>query len=245
MARARIGKLFHLTPLVDDLGDAEYFFNSVFSPLCMMRNYSEHWHRHAAIYIIAETSIEPMHCLGPRAGSGSDELVPLRGAVRPAGPQHGVLRRRPRRPRPAARGRGRARHRCRTRATPCSATRRTRRACSSSIRDRGLWRGRRPRFRPEWNAFVDVVLGAAPSARRAPGLAHHRRRRRSPRRREVLRRRARRGQPLPDQDADRPWRHRSLRGRGRRHRRRDARPGRHRLRRTPATSPASGRRSPG
>lgn len=68
MARARIGKLFHLTPLVDDLPDAEYFFNTVFSPLCMMRNYSSHWHRHAAIYIIGETSIEPMHCLPPEPG---------------------------------------------------------------------------------------------------------------------------------------------------------------------------------
>ena len=68
MARARIGKLFHLTPLVDSLPDAEYFFNTVFSPLCMMRNYSSHWHRHAAIYIIGETSIEPMHCLPPAPG---------------------------------------------------------------------------------------------------------------------------------------------------------------------------------
>jgi len=66
MPRARIGKLFHLTPLVDSLGDAEYFFNRVFSPLCMMRNWSDHWYRHAAIYVIAETSIEPMECLpGP------------------------------------------------------------------------------------------------------------------------------------------------------------------------------------
>ncbi len=68
MARARLGKMFHLTPLVDDLGDAEFFFNSVFSPMCMMRNYSAHWHRHAAIYIIAETSIEPMQCLPPGPG---------------------------------------------------------------------------------------------------------------------------------------------------------------------------------
>ena len=68
MARARIGKLFHLTPLVDSLPDAEFFFNAVFSPLCMMRNYSSHWHRHAAIYVIAETSIEPMHCLPPLPG---------------------------------------------------------------------------------------------------------------------------------------------------------------------------------
>jgi catechol 2,3-dioxygenase-like lactoylglutathione lyase family enzyme len=68
MARARIGKLFHLTPLVDSLPDAEYFFNTLFAPLCMMRNYSSHWHRHAAIYVIAETSIEPMHCLPPEPG---------------------------------------------------------------------------------------------------------------------------------------------------------------------------------
>jgi len=68
MPRARVGKLFHLTPLVDDLGDAEYFFNSIFSPLCMMRNYAELWHRHAAIYVIAETSIEPMQCLAPLPG---------------------------------------------------------------------------------------------------------------------------------------------------------------------------------
>ena len=68
MARARIGKLFHLTPLVDSLADAEYFFNSVFSPLCSMRNYSDHWHRHAAIFVIAETSIEPMEVLPPPPG---------------------------------------------------------------------------------------------------------------------------------------------------------------------------------
>lgn len=68
MPRARIGKLFHLTPLVDDLAPAEYFFNSLFAPLCMMRNYSSHWHRHAAIYVIGETSIEPMHCLPPAPG---------------------------------------------------------------------------------------------------------------------------------------------------------------------------------
>ena len=64
----RIGKLFHLTPLVDDLADAEFFFDSVFSPLCIMRNYSPHWHRDAAIYVIAETSIEPMQRYRPRDG---------------------------------------------------------------------------------------------------------------------------------------------------------------------------------
>lgn len=64
----RIGKLFHLTMLVDDLAGPEAFFNSVFSPLCSMRGYSAHWHRHAAIYTIAETAIEPMHVLPPEPG---------------------------------------------------------------------------------------------------------------------------------------------------------------------------------
>ena len=64
----RLGRLFHLTPLVDSIGDAELFFNSVFAPVCMMRGYSEHWHRHGAIYVIAETSIEPMEPLAPPPG---------------------------------------------------------------------------------------------------------------------------------------------------------------------------------
>jgi catechol 2,3-dioxygenase-like lactoylglutathione lyase family enzyme len=64
----RIGKLFHLTPLVDSFSDAEFFFQSVFAPVCMMRNYSAHWHRHGAIYVIAETSIEPMQPLPPPSG---------------------------------------------------------------------------------------------------------------------------------------------------------------------------------
>ena len=64
----RIGKLFHLTPFVDDLGAAEFFFNSVFSPFCMLRNYSSHWHRNAAMYVIGETSIEIMQPLPPPDG---------------------------------------------------------------------------------------------------------------------------------------------------------------------------------
>src|SRR6476646_764168 len=64
----RLGKLFHLTPLVDSIADAEFFFNSVFAPLCMMRGYSSHWHRHGAIYLIAEASIEPMEPLPPLPG---------------------------------------------------------------------------------------------------------------------------------------------------------------------------------
>ena len=67
-AEFRIGKLFHVTPLVDDLGAAELFYDSVFSPLCMMRNYAAHWHRDAAIYVVADASIEPMQCYPPREG---------------------------------------------------------------------------------------------------------------------------------------------------------------------------------
>jgi catechol 2,3-dioxygenase-like lactoylglutathione lyase family enzyme len=64
----QIGKLFHLTMLVDDFEGPEQFFNSIFSPVCTMRGYAAHWHRHAAIYIIAETSIEPMHVYPPADG---------------------------------------------------------------------------------------------------------------------------------------------------------------------------------
>jgi len=64
----KIGKLFHLTLLVDEFEGPERFFSSIFSPLTMMRGYSPKWHRHAAIYIIGETSIEPMHVLPPRDG---------------------------------------------------------------------------------------------------------------------------------------------------------------------------------
>lgn len=64
----RIGKLFHLTPLVDDLSAAEAFFNNVFSPLCVYRDYSPHWHRDAAILAIADTVIEPMQPYPPAEG---------------------------------------------------------------------------------------------------------------------------------------------------------------------------------
>lgn len=64
----KIGKLFHLTMLVEDLAPVERFFNAVFSPMCIMRSYSSHWHRHAAVYVIAETCIEPMHVLPPESG---------------------------------------------------------------------------------------------------------------------------------------------------------------------------------
>jgi hypothetical protein len=69
MSQFRIGKLFHLTPLVDELPAAELFFNSVFSPFCMMRGYAPlPLHRDAAIYVIGSASIEPMQCHGPGEG---------------------------------------------------------------------------------------------------------------------------------------------------------------------------------
>ncbi|MGE0880990.1 MAG: VOC family protein [Acidimicrobiia bacterium] len=64
----KIGKLFHLTPLVDDLNAAEAFFNNTFSPLCCYRDYSTHWHRDAAILTIADTVIEPMQPHPPADG---------------------------------------------------------------------------------------------------------------------------------------------------------------------------------
>ena len=128
----RIGKLFHLTPLVDSIADAEFFFSSVFAPVCIMRGYSPHWHRHGAIYVIAETSIEPMQPLPPPPGPRGYELVPVHGQVRPARPQHRVLRRerasarRRASPRPGCARRTAAR---RARSSPI---RRTLRGCSSS-----------------------------------------------------------------------------------------------------------------
>jgi len=55
-----IGKVFHYTPLVDDLPGAEAFFCSVFAPHCFYRGYSPFWNRSAAIYAVSEFIIEPM-----------------------------------------------------------------------------------------------------------------------------------------------------------------------------------------
>jgi catechol 2,3-dioxygenase-like lactoylglutathione lyase family enzyme len=68
VAPVRIGKLFHLTLLTDDFAAPQHFFNSVFSPMCVMHGYTAHWHRHGAIYIVADTSLEPMHVLPPNEG---------------------------------------------------------------------------------------------------------------------------------------------------------------------------------
>jgi hypothetical protein len=64
----KIGKLFHLTPLVDDLSAAEFFFVGLFSPICVYRDYSPHWHRDASMLIVADTVIEPMQPYPPATG---------------------------------------------------------------------------------------------------------------------------------------------------------------------------------
>src|SRR5271165_2719884 len=64
----RIGKLFHLTPLVDDLDEAVEFFTSIFAPLTYYRGYSPHWHRDAALMAIADSVIEPLKPLAPEGG---------------------------------------------------------------------------------------------------------------------------------------------------------------------------------
>jgi hypothetical protein len=55
-----IGKVFHYTPLVDDLDAAERFFTTFFAPHCFYRGYSPHWNRSAAMYAISEFIVEPM-----------------------------------------------------------------------------------------------------------------------------------------------------------------------------------------
>jgi hypothetical protein len=63
-----IGRVFHYTPLVDDLPKAEAFFSTFFGPHCFYRGYSEHWHRMAAIYAIGEFVVEPLQPLAPGPG---------------------------------------------------------------------------------------------------------------------------------------------------------------------------------
>jgi hypothetical protein len=64
----KIGKLFHFTPLVDDLSNAEFFFVGLFSPVITYRDYSSHWHRDASIMAIRDTIIEPMQPFPPAEG---------------------------------------------------------------------------------------------------------------------------------------------------------------------------------
>ena len=63
-----IGRVFHFTPLVDDLPRAEAFFSTFFAPHCFYRGYAAHWHRMAAIYAIGDFVVEPLQPLPPGPG---------------------------------------------------------------------------------------------------------------------------------------------------------------------------------
>ena len=60
-----IGRVFHYTPLVEDLSEAEAFFHTYFAPHCFYRGYSPHFHRSAAILVVSEFVIEPLQPLPP------------------------------------------------------------------------------------------------------------------------------------------------------------------------------------
>ncbi len=60
-----IGRVFHYTPLVEDLSEAEVFFDTYFAPHYFYRGYSPHWHRDAAIFVISQFVIEPLQPLAP------------------------------------------------------------------------------------------------------------------------------------------------------------------------------------
>ena len=63
-----IGRVFHYTPLVDDLPKAEVFFQTFFSPHCFYRGYAPGFHRTAAIYVIGEFVVEPLQPMPPGEG---------------------------------------------------------------------------------------------------------------------------------------------------------------------------------
>jgi hypothetical protein len=63
-----IGRVFHYTPLVNELPKAEEFFCTFFSPHCFYRGYAPGFHRTAAIYVIGDFVIEPLQPMPPGAG---------------------------------------------------------------------------------------------------------------------------------------------------------------------------------
>jgi len=63
-----VGRVFHYTPLVDDLPKAEVFFQTFFAPHCFYRGYAPGFHRTAAIYVIGEFVVEPLQPMPPGPG---------------------------------------------------------------------------------------------------------------------------------------------------------------------------------
>jgi len=66
-----IGRVFHYTPLVEDVSEAVAFFDRYFAPHCFYRGYSPHWHRMAAILVIGEFVIEPLQPLAPEGDAAA------------------------------------------------------------------------------------------------------------------------------------------------------------------------------
>ena len=159
MARARIGKLFHLTPLVDSLPDAEFFFNAVFSPavhdaqlLVALAPSRGDLHHRGDVDRADAAASRPSPATRPPAGSATS-------TVRPARPQHRVLRRRPRRPRAASRRRpGCASPTADSGTTVFCHPKDTPGMLEFHPATGGHWEGLDPRFRAEWPAFRDDVL---------------------------------------------------------------------------------------
>ena len=63
-----VGRVFHYTPLVNDLPKAEEFFCKFFAPHCFYRGYAPGFHRTAAIYVIGEFVVEPLQPMPPGDG---------------------------------------------------------------------------------------------------------------------------------------------------------------------------------
>ena len=63
-----LGKVFHYTPLVADLPQAETFFQTFFAPHCFYRGYAPGFHRTAAIYVIGDFVVEPLQPMPPSPG---------------------------------------------------------------------------------------------------------------------------------------------------------------------------------
>lgn len=73
-----IGKSFHLTLLVDDLGAADAFFSTLFAPHCFYRGYAPlPLHRTASLFAIGDFVIEPMQPHSPDDGEPGTTIYRL------------------------------------------------------------------------------------------------------------------------------------------------------------------------
>ena len=82
-----IGRVFHYTPLVEDLPKAEAFFHTFFAPHGFYRGYSPFWHRMAAILVVSDFVIEPLQPLAPVDDQPADGNLRDRAAEKHRGRQ--------------------------------------------------------------------------------------------------------------------------------------------------------------